>query len=207
MSTRNAVPHARGGGPSASGTAGISCRVSLRASGWTSALASVQSPPTASTDFARPAGFLGCTVAVGHRTSRSGPNTHRIEAHVLTPMNRRSRAVGATRLCLLIGTVVAMSVCSAGTAESRSRIAYAAGTRHCRDVGPPQTDVGLYHITASGIACRRARSVLNRWYYDRSAPHSGPRGWRCSTRQIGPYSYRTTCTRKKARIGFTQYSA
>jgi hypothetical protein len=68
-------------------------------------------------------------------------------------------------------------------AEGSAQPARAADARHCRDIGPPQTDVGLYKITATRISCRRARAIVNRWYNNPSAPHSGPRGWECSTRR------------------------
>jgi len=91
--------------------------------------------------------------------------------------------------------------------EGSAQTARAAGAQHCRDVGPPQTDVGLYRITATRISCRRARTILNHWYHNAAAPDSGPRGWECSRRRTSSYSSRTTCRHRKARIGFTQYSA
>lgn len=78
---------------------------------------------------------------------------------------------------------------------------------HCADVGPPGTDVGLYQISAEHISCSNARSVLNAWYNDSSAPQSGPRGWICSKRQTEPYAYRTTCRQGDAVIEFTQFTA
>ncbi len=80
-------------------------------------------------------------------------------------------------------------------------------TARCADVGPPNTDVGLYHITATGTSCHRVRSVLRRWYYDASAPDAGPRGWRCHTRQRSSAAFRTTCRRDSARLGFTRFTA
>jgi hypothetical protein len=109
------------------------------------------------------------------------------------------RALAACLMTLLLLVI--------GTGMSRATVARAALTQHCRDVGPANTDVGLYHITANRISCGKARGVLRRWYYDRSAPNSGPRGWRCSTRQTSSFSSRTTCERRRARIGFTQFSA
>src|SRR5690348_13440813 len=107
-------------------------------------------------------------------------------------------------LLLLIFVVVGLIIVPA---ESSAQLASAADARHCRDVGPPQTDVGLYKITAQRITCRRARAILNGWYNNPSAPHSGPRGWKCSTRRTSSYSFRTTCRRRGAQIGFTQYNA
>lgn len=128
---------------------------------------------------------------------------------LLTLINRPIRSLAAVSLwmLMLIGVVIALFVAWVGTTDARASIGYVASVHHCRDVGPPRTDVGLYHITATRISCRKARIVLRRWYYDRSAPNSGPRGWRCSTRQTSPYSFRTACTRRRARIGFTRYSA
>jgi hypothetical protein len=107
------------------------------------------------------------------------------------------------RSLLVPFVIVGLIVSAEGSAQS----ARAADARHCRDVGPPQTDVGLYKITATRVSCRRARAILNRWYKDPSAPHSGPRGWKCSRRRTSSYSFRTTCRRRGAQIGFAQFSA
>jgi hypothetical protein len=82
-----------------------------------------------------------------------------------------------------------------------------AAVHHCADVGPAQTDTAVYRITATGFGCRPARRVLKRWYYDRSSPANGPRGWRCRVRSTGPYSERHTCRRDHRVLRFTLLSA
>jgi hypothetical protein len=82
-----------------------------------------------------------------------------------------------------------------------------ATTHRCADVGPKQTDTAVYRITAAGFGCRPARRVLRRWYYDRSAPDAGPRGWRCRVRSTGSYSERHTCRRDDRVLRFTLLSA
>jgi hypothetical protein len=86
-----------------------------------------------------------------------------------------------------------------------SPVAHAA--RRCANVGPAQSDVGLYKIFAQRISCLRARAILTRWYNDRSAPNSGPRGWRCQSYQQDQIASRTYCFRGHMKISFTQYSA
>jgi LppP/LprE lipoprotein len=72
----------------------------------------------------------------------------------------------------------------------------------CADVGPEQTDTAVYRIRALRIGCRRTRHMLRDWYYDRSAPDRGPRGWRCHVRRHG-YAERHSCARGVKRIRFT----
>jgi hypothetical protein len=86
-----------------------------------------------------------------------------------------------------------------------SPVARAAG--RCADVGPANSDVGLYKVVAKRITCARARGVLTGWYNDRSAPNSGPRGWRCRTYQQSQLAFRTYCFRGQMKISYTQYSA
>jgi hypothetical protein len=83
----------------------------------------------------------------------------------------------------------------------------AATVHHCGMIGPAQSDVGLYNITAKRLSCRKTRRVLTRWYNDASAPDAGPRGWKCRTRQTGSFSFRTACRHGHFRIAWTQYSA
>jgi hypothetical protein len=100
----------------------------------------------------------------------------------------------------------ALAAICAATGAAGASTPVARATTHCRDIGPPGTDVGLYHVVASHITCGRARRVLNRWYHDASAPDSGPVGWHCRTHAAGPISYRVRCARGHARIAFTEYS-
>ena len=109
------------------------------------------------------------------------------------------RVLAATAL-VLAGLVGATASPAASSMSARA-------ATHCRDVGPPGTDTGLYSVVASHISCKSARRVLTRWYNDASAPDSGPRGWHCRRHASGEISFRTRCSNKHARIAFTQFSA
>jgi len=84
--------------------------------------------------------------------------------------------------------------------------AVAARWHACADVGPSQTDTSVYEVRALRIGCPSARHILRVWYYDRSAPNAGPRGWHCRVTVQG-YSERHSCARGRRRIGFTLLSA
>lgn len=103
------------------------------------------------------------------------------------------------------GRLMAAALTVAGALAAASP-AFAA-VHHCADVGPAQTDTAVYRITATGFGCRPARRVLKRWYYDRSSPAEGPRGWRCRVRSTGSYSERHTCRRDVRVLRFTLLSA
>lgn len=72
----------------------------------------------------------------------------------------------------------------------------------CADVGPRQSDTGVYYIRMLRISCASGRRILHAWYYDRSAPDAGPRGWRCHV-NVSSYSERHYCRRGEQRIRFT----
>jgi hypothetical protein len=73
---------------------------------------------------------------------------------------------------------------------------------HCADVGPAQSDTGIYQIRMLRISCARGRHVLSVWYHDRSAPDAGPRHWRCRVKVVS-FSERRSCARGSHRIQFT----
>jgi hypothetical protein len=105
----------------------------------------------------------------------------------------------------MLGRPIAASlVAAAALAGAPSAFAT---THHCADVGPKQTDTAVYEITATSFGCRAGRRVLRRWYYDRSAPDAGPRGWRCRVRSTGSFSERHTCRRGDRVLRFTLLSA
>lgn len=105
----------------------------------------------------------------------------------------------------MIATVLAALALAAQPAIAAPMSAHVAA--RCMDVGPEQSDVGLYKIWALRLSCRRARSILSDWYSDRSAPDSGPRGWDCRTFSQGLYTLRTYCRQGRKRISYTQYLA
>jgi hypothetical protein len=79
--------------------------------------------------------------------------------------------------------------------------------RECPNVGPPNSDVGIYNIITRRIICGRARAILRRWYHDTSAKDSGPAGWRCAVVRRGHIEYRSYCHRNGRQISFSQYTA
>jgi hypothetical protein len=93
------------------------------------------------------------------------------------------------------------------TALAGATKAGAAGFRHCGDIGPPNSDVGVYRIVTQRVLCRVARRIVSNWYYDRSAPDAGPRGWRCRTQYERHYEIRTACAQGSKRIWYSQYLA
>jgi len=103
---------------------------------------------------------------------------------------------------ILLTLALAAAVVPAGASPVS---AHTAGS--CADVGPPQSDVGLYKIWAQRLSCGRARSILKKWYYDRSAPDSGPSGWACRTFSRGQYTLRTYCFQGRKKISYTRYLA
>jgi len=103
---------------------------------------------------------------------------------------------------ILLTLALTAAVAPAGAAPVPAHVAGS-----CTDVGPPQSDVGLYKIWAQRLSCGRARSILKKWYYDRSAPDSGPSGWACRTFSRGQYTLRTYCFQGRKKISYTQYLA
>jgi hypothetical protein len=79
--------------------------------------------------------------------------------------------------------------------------------RECPNVGPPQTDVGLYNIITRHIVCGKARAILRDWYHDPSQKDSGPAGWRCAQARHGRYAIRSYCHRNGKQISFDRYLA
>src|SRR4051794_40442635 len=76
----------------------------------------------------------------------------------------------------------------------------------CADVGPKNTDTAVYYIRMLSISCASGRRILRAWYYDRSAPNAGPRGWRCHVK-VADWSERHYCHRGERRIRFTLFYA
>jgi hypothetical protein len=79
--------------------------------------------------------------------------------------------------------------------------------RECPDVGPPQTDVGLYKIITRKMRCGPARKILRHWYHDPTQKDSGPAGWRCAVVRRGRYEFRSYCHRSGRMIAFSRYTA
>jgi len=77
--------------------------------------------------------------------------------------------------------------------------------RECPDVGPAQTDVGLYQIITRRVRCGKARTILRHWYHDPSQKDSGPDGWRCAEVRRGRYEIRSYCHRSGHLIAFSRY--
>jgi hypothetical protein len=105
----------------------------------------------------------------------------------------------ATTLVLIAALVAATA--SPSVADSPARAA-----THCKNIGQPGTDTGLYGIQARHISCKSTRRILNKWFHDASEPDIGPQGWHCRRHAAGEISFRTRCSHKHARIAFTQYS-
>lgn len=152
--------------------------------------------------------------ASGRTTTRANART-KIAQPERSPCGLRHVRLGlagmTSRLCLIVCLAALALVGAASSADAsnngRDPAMATVAALHCRDVGPPNSDVGLYQVTATRLSCSQARSVLRRWYNNPSAPRSGPRGWRCWTRQTSAFAYRTTCRRKGATIRFTQLAA
>jgi len=104
-------------------------------------------------------------------------------------------AVGA--VCLLV-CVDAISVSPAVAKVHLPR-------RECPDVGPPNTDVGLYKIITRRIRCGKARAILRRWYHDPSQKDSGPDGWRCAEVRRRRFGVRSYCHRNGRSIAFSRF--
>jgi hypothetical protein len=111
----------------------------------------------------------------------------------------RGNSLASRVAAVVVGGLLLFGILSAETAGTASR--------NCGTIGSDQSDTGLYNVTAQRLSCRKARRILTRWYNDASAPDSGPRGWRCSTRSHGRYVTRTGCRHGHFRIAWTQYSA
>ncbi len=80
---------------------------------------------------------------------------------------------------VLAGGAASFVLSDAHAANERLTRVKGVTVHRCRDVGPPQTDVGLNYVRAVNTNCGRALTVLRHWYYDRNAPDSGPIGWKC----------------------------
>ena len=106
----------------------------------------------------------------------------------------------------LIGSCVATSLTAASPGLTATAARVVLPKRECPDVGPPQTDVGLYKIITRKIICGRARAILRRWYHDPTQKDSGPAGWRCAEVRRGRYEVRSYCHRNRRLIAFTRYT-
>lgn len=115
---------------------------------------------------------------------------------------RRIAIAGAVALsCACL--VPAVCLAAGGSAEAAG---VSLPKRECPDVGPPQTDVGLYKIITRNILCGKARAILRDWYHDPTQKDSGPAGWRCAEVRRGRYEFRSYCHRTGRLIAFTRYS-
>jgi hypothetical protein len=103
-------------------------------------------------------------------------------------------------VCSVLGAAIAGDV-------SPSAAEVALPKRACPNVGPAQTDVGLYKIITRRVKCGMARAILRRWYHDVSQKDSGPDGWRCAEVRRGRYEIRSYCHRSKHLIAFSRYLA
>ncbi len=116
------------------------------------------------------------------------------------------RRVMALAVLALAGSCLAASPAEAGPSSTATAARVALPKRECPDVGPPQTDVGLYKIITGKIICGRARAILRRWYHDPTQKDSGPAGWRCAEVRRGRYEVRSYCHRNGRLIAFTRYA-
>jgi hypothetical protein len=118
---------------------------------------------------------------------------------VLSEASARSglALVAAGAVCLLV-CVGAICVSPAGAKVHLPR-------RECPNVGPPNTDVGLYKIITRRIRCGKARAILRRWYHDPSQKDSGPDGWRCAEVRRGRFEVRSYCHRNGHLIAFSRF--
>lgn len=105
-----------------------------------------------------------------------------------------------TVVCAVLGAAAAGDV-NPGAAK------VALPKRECPNVGPAQTDVGLYKIITRRVKCGIARAILRRWYHDASQKDSGPDGWRCAEVRRDRYEVRSYCHRNKRLIAFSRYLA
>jgi hypothetical protein len=78
--------------------------------------------------------------------------------------------------------------------------------RECPDIGPRQTDVGLYKIITRKMLCGKARAILRDWYHDPTQKDSGPAGWRCAEVLRRRFEVRSYCHRDGRLIAFTRYA-
>jgi hypothetical protein len=106
----------------------------------------------------------------------------------------------------LVGSYMATSLAQSSPSSAATAARVVLPKRECPDVGPPQTDVGLYKITTRKIICGRARAILRRWYHDPTQKDSGPAGWRCAEVRRGRYEVRSYCHRNGRLIAFTRYA-
>jgi hypothetical protein len=114
-------------------------------------------------------------------------------------LRAKSLAVAVTCVALLAG--------GAGGPVAQAAAGVSLPKRECPDVGPPQTDVGLYKVITRKIRCGPARKILRRWYHDPTQKDSGPAGWRCAVVRRGRYEFRSYCHRSGRMIAFSRYTA
>jgi hypothetical protein len=107
------------------------------------------------------------------------------------------------RICATI--VVLMLALVGATASPSAANAPAVAATHCKNIGRPGTDTGIYSIQARHISCASTRRILKKWFTDASQPDIGPAGWHCRRHASNDISFRTRCSHKHARIGFTMY--
>src|SRR5262249_34398900 len=107
------------------------------------------------------------------------------------------------RFCATIA-VLMLALVGATASPSAADVQAHAAT-HCKSLGRPGTDTGIYKIEARHISCKSTRKILNKWWHDASQPDVGPAGWHCRKHASNDISFRTRCSHGHARIGYTMY--
>ena len=79
-----------------------------------------------------------------------------------------SEASARSGLALVAAGAVCLLACIGAICVSPAVAKVHLPRRECPNVGPPNTDVGLYKIITRRIPCGKARAILRRWYHDPS---------------------------------------
>jgi hypothetical protein len=111
------------------------------------------------------------------------------------------------RLVAVAALCAAFFIAEAGGPVAQAAAGVSLPKRECPNIGPPQTDVGLYKVITRKMRCGPARKILRRWYHDPTQKDSGPAGWRCAVVHRGRYELRSYCHRHGRMIAFTRYAA
>jgi hypothetical protein len=109
-------------------------------------------------------------------------------------------------LVVVCGLLLTVARANPALAQSPRTKGVSLPKRECPDVGPPNTDVGLYKVITRKLACGKARAILRDWYHDASQKDSGPAGWRCAVVRRGRFEVRSYCHREGRLIAFTRYT-